>query len=280
MYADPYNNGGKIRLLNKMGDFLTNSPVRLFQHADDKIAVQSGVIKDYFITHHSSFTEFNGVIFHEEYHNDMGKKIMTAENTLSDAFILKSQALATAKAEEASKVLVKSIGKIKFAVNSRFSDDSGIMAEFRLDKLGELSKSVDKFIGYSKDVLVVVDKYKVELAEEGLKQEQVDQIKLQITTLDTKRREQVQAIQSRPVHTKNRIDAMNALWLMLVDIRNVADNIFADQPEIRSLFQLPKHSHSSSVEEDDVSEDIAAISDEIETSSDDIILNGSEEGEE
>ncbi len=241
------------------------SSARLFQLADDTVTMQGSVIRGRYLTHRDKFAEFNEVKFHAEYHNDIAKKISNAVATLSDAFILKSQALATSRVDETSKELEKSLNKVRFVVKLRFSGVKKIMGEFRFNKLAEIAPHADKFIGYSKDVLIMIEKYKAELIDEGLKADLIMDINGLIEDLDNRRREQIEAIASRPVHTTNRIDTMNELWKALVEIRDAANITFADQPEIRALFQLPKQSRSSSEEESgEVSEDL--------------ILDSSEEG--
>lgn len=228
---------------------MNTSSARLYQLADDTVTMHGGVIKGRFIKHHLAFTNFNEVKFHDEYHNEIARKIANAAATLSDAFILKSQALATSRVDETSKKLEKNLNKVRFVVKSRFSGVKKILGEFRFNKLSEIAQHADQFIGYSKDVLIMVDKYKTELIDEGLKEDLITDIVSLIEELDCRRREQIEAIASRPVHTTNRIDTMNILWKTLVDIRDAANIIFADQPEIKALFQLPKANRNSSEEQ-------------------------------
>ncbi len=217
---------------------------------DDKLIVHTGVIKDYFMQHHISFTEFNDIYFHPEYHADLAVKINLAENTMSDGFILKIQAKETAKVADLKDNLQKSLGQVDFVVNMVYENNPTVKNEFRLNKRNEFSSNNDKFIGYSKDVLVTVNNYKEELHAGGLREETITNIVTGIQELDVQRRKQIEAIQSRPIHTKDRIDKMNDLWKHLVAIKTAAHDIFEDQPEIRSLFDLPKASTKSSDEDD------------------------------
>ncbi len=218
---------------------------------DDKLIVHAGVIKDYFMQHHLSFTEFNSVHFHPEYHNEMAIKITSAEKTMSDAFILKTQAKETAKVNDHKKSLLKSLGQIDFIVNIIFANNKTVKNEFRLNKRTEFSSNSDKFIGYAKDVLVMIENYKEDLLAGGLREEIITDIVIEIQDLDAQRRIQIETIQSRPLFTKERIEKMNDLWKQLGEIKTAASFVFEDQPELRSLFDLPKAS-SKSTDEDDI----------------------------
>ncbi len=225
---------------------MNKQPTRIFTLGDDHVIVHTGVIKNRYEKHAASFTDFNNVKFHTEYHNHLAQLINDAKNTLSDGFILKSQARETAEVKDISDQLEKSLKKLSFNVKSCFIDDPKIINEFRLNRISEFSKNPDRFIGFTKDVLVMVDKYKGDLLKEGLKEETLMIISAQQEELDLQRREQIEAIQSRPVHTRERIDTMNNLWKHLVELRDASDIVFDGQEEIRVLFELPKSTVRSS----------------------------------
>ncbi len=213
---------------------------RQFNISDDQLIVHSGVVKDNFVKHHSPFTEFNSVKFHAEYPELIASTIMAAKNTTSDGFILRGQAKETADVKTITKKLEKSLRKLSFNVKSSFEDQQSIMKEFRISAISDFTSNTDTFIGYIKDVLGVVNKYKTELLAVGMKEELITTIQDQLTELDKERREQIEAIQARPVLTKDRIDTMNNLWKHLVDMRDASDIVFDEAPEIRALFALPK----------------------------------------
>ncbi len=223
---------------------------RQFQLSDDQLIVHTGVVRENFIRHNGAFAELNDIKFHPEYHTDIATTISLAKNTVSDAFNLKAQAKETADVKAVSKALEKSLRKLAFNVKSRFEDQKSIQKEFRLSAISDFTTNADTFIGYIKDVLGVVNKYQAELLEEGMKEELIATIENQLNDLNKQRREQIEAIQARPVLTKNRIDTMNALWKHLVDMRDASDIVFDEQPEIRALFALPKHNSRISSETD------------------------------
>ncbi len=222
---------------------------RQYHLADDQLIVHLGLAKDNFTKHHSSFAEFNSVLFHPAYPSDLEASITAAKNTVSDAFIVKAQAKETADVKEISKVLEKSLRMLSFNVRAAFEDTPSILKEFRLTAISEFTINPDTFIGFGKDVLGVVNKYKVELLEVGMKEDLITTIQAQLRELDKQRREQMEAIQARPVLTKDRIDTMNNLWKHLVDLRDASDIVFDESPEIRALFALPKHTNRSSSED-------------------------------
>ncbi len=232
---------------------------RMFSPCDDQVIMHSGVIKDYYLKYSELFNELNEVKFHGEFHNEIARRISEAENILSDAFVVKSQVRVSSEVTAATKLLVNSLNRLRFMVISRFSDDKQVVQEFRFSNIGELARCTDLFIGYSKDVLVMIDKYRDDLAEEGLMQKHIDDTNDKIELVDLKRRQQVETIQSRPVYTQKRIEMMNELWRLLVMIRNAANIIFVDQPEIKALFQLPKQTHKKS-DEEGVAEETTGLS--------------------
>ncbi len=219
---------------------------RQFHLSDDQLIVHVGVVKDSFVKHHSSFTEFNDFKYHPEYPADLEAGIKTAKNTMSDAFIVKAQAKETADVQDVSKALEKSLRILSFNVRGAFENSNSILKEFRLSAISEFTNNPDTFIGFTKDVLGVVNKYKPELLAVGMKEELISTIETQLVELDKQRREQMEAIQARPVLTKDRIDTMNNLWKHLVELRDASDIVFDENPEIRALFALPKHNNRSS----------------------------------
>lgn len=217
---------------------------RLFSLGDDKVIVHCGVIYRYYMEYMNEFRELNDVRFHGGYPEEFRRKICSAESILSDGFVLKTQANISSRVGETSKILVRAINKVKFTVESCFSHDKHVIEEFRFNKISELSRNADNFIGFAKDILIAAERYREELAKEGLKQQTISEINSLIDLLDRKRREQIEAIQSRPLTTQMRIERMNDLWRTLVELRNAAKIIFHDRPEIKALFALPRKSRN------------------------------------
>ncbi len=227
------------------------SPLR-----DDKLIIHTSVIKDHFMSHESHFNGFNSAIFHDTYHDEFQIKISDAQNTMSDAFILKSQARHTSKVESMKEELSQELHTINFVVNRTFTNDKAIVNEFRLNKTAEMSKNIDSFIGFSKDVHLMVGNYATELALEGLTTEKVDFFLSKINELDKQRRLQVEAIHTRPIHTKDRIQKMNILWKQLWELRDASEIIFANEPEIKALFALPKAPNKQDDNDEEMSDEV------------------------
>ncbi len=235
---------------------------RHFNVSDVQLIVHSGVVKDSYVKHQTSFEEFNSVKFHLEYASAIAGIIMAAKNTTSDGFILKEQAKETSDVKEITKKLEKSLRKVSFNVKDYFEYKPSIIKEFRLSAISQFTSNSDTFIGYTKDVLGVINKYKAELLEAGLKEDLIPIIETQLTELDTQRREQIEAIQSRPVLTKERIDTMNKLWKHLVDMRDASNIVFDESPEIRALFALPKAITRASGDKEIIDSDETVISED------------------
>lgn len=233
---------------------------RLYSVSDDKLTVFAGVTCDHYIKYQASFSSFNDVVFHADYHDGtLSVKLNAAKETISDAFIVKGQAKETADVSDAKDALLRPMKILSFVVNTRFENEPVILQEFMLSQLMTKSYSIDTLIGLTKDVLNTVEKYKAELIEGGLKAELIDIIKRACKELDDQRREQIEVIKSRPGITHERIEKMNALWKELVKINKAADIIFEDHPEVKCLFDLPKAiRHSSEGEEDVVADEVVA----------------------
>ncbi len=223
---------------------------RLSTLRDDKLITHTAVVKEHYIAHQDNFKGFNASVFHDNYHQDMQGKIDLAEDTTSDAFILKTQAMQTSKLEQYKSELSLDLHSIDFIVKKVFIDDEAVIKEFRLNKIYEVAKSPDSLIGFSKDVLVMAKNYKEELATEGLTDEKIVELKDKIEKYDKQRRVQVEAMHTRPLHTKDRIQKMNNLWSQLCELRDASDIIFANDPELKALFALPK-AHAKSEEHDE-----------------------------
>ncbi len=220
------------------------SPLR-----DDKLVIHTSVVKEHFITHQESFTLFNDTVFHATYPDQIQAKINLASATMSDGFILKTQARYTSKVEQCKGELIRELNSIDFIIKRAFPHDTAVINEFHLNKISEMSKSIDSFIGFSKDVLVMILNYTMELAVEGFTDDKMALFKTKIEELDNHRRMQVEVMHTRPIHTKDRITKMNGLWKQLCELKDVSDIIFTDEPEIKALFALPWTSTKSSGEE-------------------------------
>lgn len=239
---------------------MNTKTVRLYSMSDDKLTVFAGVTRDHYIKYQASFSSFNDVVFPADYHDvTLAGKLDAARATMSDAFIVKSQAKETADVKDAVKKLLRPMKKLRFIVETRFEDNPVILKEFLLTQLISKSYSADALIGFTKDTLNTVEKYRDTLTESGLKQELVDSINQACTTLDAQRREQIERIKSRPGITHDRIKKMNDLWRELVTINRAAAVIFEEHPEVKRLFDLPQvTSHGSQRGGEEVDEEIVA----------------------
>ncbi len=225
-----------------------------YRHAtlkDDKLITHCSVIKDHFVTHQAHFNGFNNIVFHETYHEVIQGKITLAQDTMSDAFILKRQATHTSKLEEQKSTIVRELSGIEVIVKRGFHDNQAVINEFRLNKIHEAAKNIDTLTGFSKDVVVMIKNYQAELTVEGFDITKTEAFQNSITELDTLRRNQMEAIHTRPIHTKDRIQKMNVLWQQLCELKDVSEIIFANEPELKALFALPR----SAVRQEDSVED-------------------------
>jgi len=158
---------------------------------------------------------------------------------MSDGFILKTQARFTSKVAEYKRSLVRELNSINFTINRSFQDNRAVINEFCLNKVSEMSKNIDTLIGFSKDVLVMILNYQEDLAKEGFGDDKTELFKRNIEDLDNYRRIQVEAMHTRPIHTKDRIMKMNSLWKQLCELKEASEIVFADEPETKALFSLP-----------------------------------------
>jgi hypothetical protein len=219
---------------------------RDFVVKDDIVIVHAGVTLNNYVTHQTRFEEFNPVKFSIEFVANYGLSVTAAENTMSDGFILQSQAKETSDVDGGKKVCITLLRKLEYFVDDAFAGDEKIISKFRLSKTKIFAGKTDIFIGFIKDVLVTVAEYEADLILKGLTRELIMELKDALDNLDTQRREQIEAIQSRPLHTKNRIDKMNDLWQQLVSLDKASSFVFATEPEIKKLFDLPRPRISSS----------------------------------
>lgn len=237
---------------------------RMYKIKDDKLLVLAAVARDYYIQYKMFFNSFNKVMFTEEYQDSvLGVKISEANATMSDAFIVKTQAKETADVEKAKMALLRLLKILRLIVKDRFDNKTEVLNEFLLANLSTIAQNADSLIAFTKDALVRVDKYKTELMESGLDDTLLTNINNALEDLDSQRREQVEVIRSRPGITQDRINKMNALWKELVKLNESAEVIFEENPEVRVLFDLPKAPKSGSsteeeeqVEDTDQSEDV------------------------
>lgn len=231
---------------------------RLSKVKDDTLITLAGVTHAHYIKYKMFFTDFNNIVFPEGYEDRvLATKIDAAQCTISDAFILKSQAKETADVESARRTLLKELRVLAFYVDNSFEGNAVVLKEFLLKRVGKKYRNVDALIGFTKDTLNKVTKYKTELFKNGLHDELIERISAACDTLDVKRREQVEVIRSRPKITQDRREKVNALWKELTKIHKAAKLIFADNPEISSLFDLPRGTRSK--RKSVVSEDRAIV---------------------
>lgn len=221
---------------------MSSNTVRLFKVNDDKVITLAGVARSHYMKYKEYFTDFNPTIFFEEYeHTTLAAAITSAQDTLSDSFYVKRQMKETDGMQKAMKLLKRELKKLSFCVLDQFRNVPGVLEEFKLNGFASKYRKADLLIGFTKDVLMTIDKYKADLQKSGLTDEEIAKIEQRCENLDRQRREQIEVINARPRLTQDRIEKMNALWLELVKINMAAEFIFDDNPEIQKLFALPKY---------------------------------------
>lgn len=231
---------------------MSNNISRLYNVKDDKLTILAGVTLDHYVKHQEKFTAFNAVVFPADFHEVVLKvKLSAAQNTLSDAFVVKSQAKETADVQEAKKKLLKPMRELAFVVETCFAHEPLILNAFMLDLLHSKAQNIDGLIGYTKDVLNMVEKHKTALLAQGMKESLPTDIEEAQKNLDMQRREQIEVIKSRPAITQERIEKMNDLWRELVKINKAASVIFDEHPETLALFELPRPIRNGSDEASD-----------------------------
>lgn len=222
---------------------------RLYSLKDEQLIIQGEVIRDRFPKYAEKFSAFNDVKFHETYHEFIKTKVSVANSTMSDAFILQTQAKETEDVIKASDELMTALEPVIFIIKSTFATEKMILREMRVKDFKQKSHNPTSFIIFTRDLQVKIEKYKEKLVLGGLKEEYLTVLDAAVVELDKQRCEQVDAIQSRPVITKDRIEKMNDLYRTLMDLRNAAKIIFKSEPEVADLFDIPRSSRHRGDEE-------------------------------
>jgi hypothetical protein len=224
---------------------VSNQPTRNFTVKDDALVMHAALVKEYYVEHQERFIKLNVNKFGNEYPTVIADAIGEARNTVSDAFILMAQVKESADVKDRVGSILLLHSKLSYYIKASF-EDSITIDKFCITKTKQNSTKPDLFIGCLKDLLITIDRHMDVLTANGLRDELVTDLKNGLDDLEIQRREQKDAILSRPHHTLDRIEKMNSLWKHLTDMRDASLHIFDDRPELVSLFELPKlKSHST-----------------------------------
>lgn len=216
---------------------------------DDALITLAGVIRSHYIKYKMFFTSFDSVNYTENYEDTvLAASTTEAKGVLSDDFFVQGQAKETNDMINATSDLHRALGVLHYYVKIRFGENKAILREILLPKKGKKYRNADFLIGYTKDTLVKVEKYKVELVQAGLTDAIIENIENASNVLDNQRREQVEVIHSRSVTTNDRIEKINKLWKELKKLEAAARIVFFNNPEIRDLFELPKSKRKKATE--------------------------------
>lgn len=162
---------------------------------------------------------------------DLENLISEFSEILTDDELLGTQIIATEKKDNLAKKLKSDIGSIMTRVENHFGVHSAIYRHFGISSIstlegGEVSTAADK-------VCRVAKIYLAQLAEEGLTQAIITDLKTQSETYKTALDEQEDAIAARDVATDNRIEKANEIYRLVVKYCQTGKRIWENKNEAK-----------------------------------------------
>ncbi len=224
---------------------------RGFPHPDPVMLSAAEVNNEFFTERESDFTSFDLHAFPEGIAVSMKLDIDAAHRIARDSLVIDQLAEETAEVTEKANICIDLYDDLVYFVDKSFEDHPEIENQFCYNSFNELKHSNPKLVLCLEEVLMAVDNHYPELKEVGFTPEKRDLFSEAVSSFRHEYISQQEAIKRRPEKTHERILLLNRVWANAQQIWEAAKRIYRNQPEILSLFELPKVSYKSSGSQDE-----------------------------
>lgn len=201
----------------------------------------------------ASFTAFDSTL-NADYPETLRSAIDKVKSIHTDVVIVQQQAKLTADLEAAHTQCYTSFQALAYFVRKAFPNNPAIQKQFGLSEIKNAVNNQTRFIRFMEDLTETARTYKAQLLAVGCNATVIDDLPTITQTLLTADRDQEKFKKDRGLITQDRVKYLNALYLLLEPIDEVAQIIFKTDPARMAKYMLPRAVKSSATEPDPTTE--------------------------
>jgi len=214
--------------------------------ADSKMVVRAGVVASLFVEDQPAFTNYSSALFHPEYHTIFQGKINMVYTKLSDREIKKNLAIYTQKVEDAIEDLSVAHAGIMIFAEIAFPDNEMLLKQMGKGEMTSIKESHNSVQFNMSRIAIIFEREIEKLIQAGCSQERMDEFKALCATMVTVHQDQENYKITRHSLTKQRINQLNEIYAIMVQLHEVARVIWADDKEYAKRYDLPQQSANGS----------------------------------
>jgi len=182
--------------------------------------------------------------------------IEIVNNIKTDNIVIDELAEHTARVESIMEQCRLSYNHIMYFVKKAFPGNKPIHNQFGANDYLKSRKNHEKMIFFMQAMDKMVVKYRRELIQAGCTPFSIDKVNVLSNELANTNSDQESFKKEKGIVTFDRIDALNALYKLLLPIGEIARIIYADNPAKQDVYTLPQPKNSSVPEEDDDDDEV------------------------
>ena len=221
---------------------------RIFSAISDAAATEAGqTMHDLLEDDLADFTGFDSEI-DPDYVLAFQAAITAAATQPTDETVLDGIEDLTQTVEEQMELCRTNFQDSKYFIERAFPNRQSIRNKFGFDDYDKASKSQKLMIGFMDNFSSVANEYSVELGAVGYGAAAIAEIAARRDALIGANRNQEQAIKNRPVQTQERIQKLNAMWVIMQRISKISKRIYKDNWAKFHQYLLPGTANEPDVE--------------------------------
>ena len=222
---------------------------RLFNFPDAELIQHAEVTMNTLPADIADFSVFDSTI-QPDYQERIRQALTQCNTVKADLLVVNEQAELTQRVNNAMAACNTSFKTILFFAKKAFAGNVAVQKQFGIGRIEKIRKSQAKLVLFMETFVGVVQKYQGELTMAGCNLSVVMELPLQVDELKYANIEQEKSKKERPVITQERINYLNALYLVLKPVHEIAQVIYSDDPARLAKYSLPYPKSSNNNPED------------------------------
>ena len=203
--------------------------VRIYFMSDASMLEKARYIYNCLVHDLADFTAF-APKFVQTFVDNFMLKIEAAEDAPQDNQIIDILAQKTDAVNQAMEDCRKLFNKMRYFLEEAFKSNTSLLNEIGYNDYGAARNSQKEMIRFMKVLVTACNKYASELIAVGFDQNQIDSIQATLDKLVTANDDQEYYKGERQAITQQRIEKMNAVWEIVLDVCKAGKIIYADNP--------------------------------------------------
>lgn len=210
---------------------------RSYRGGDDRLLETADVIQKSFTNYNARFVEEH-TLMSTSWLGDLILAARSARRDQRERANLRHQTMDMVQTIADCMELVR---KVELFAEDAFADDPAVLEEFDFKGIREYAKTQTGLITQMEWLADKASDYRDELTGAGAPEKLFDALSAAAEGVFETNSEQEITKKLRVKHTRERIEAMNALWDGLVKIEKMAKMIFKNEEELMQLFVVPRY---------------------------------------